>query len=140
MKDELVAPCGMNCNVCSAYLALSKGIPKARGKITHCSGCLPRGKMCAFIKRHCGRLGTKGFRFCYECADFPCAHLMRLSGRYMERYNVDLVGNLREIRALGVDGFLKNERARYRCTECGGTKSIHNGRCYDCEKITSWKK
>ncbi len=138
MDPELVAPCGMNCGVCSAYLAYSHDIPKARGKINHCEGCRPRGKGCAYLKMNCGKIGKGGLRFCHECEDFPCSRLEKIDERYRNNYDTSLIGNLKEIKKVGVGSFLKGQKRLFECPKCKGTISIHNGKCYDCDKIESW--
>jgi hypothetical protein len=130
-SPELIAPCGMNCCVCKAYLAYSRGVPKQKGKVTHCAGCLPRGKNC-FIKRGCKKFGGDRVRFCFECADMPCKNLDRIDRRYRERYGASLVGNLRMIEERGVEEFLRAQREKYECPECGDVVSIHDGKCYAC--------
>jgi hypothetical protein len=132
---ELIAPCGMNCGVCKAYLAYSRGVPKKRGSITHCSGCLPRNKNC-FIKRGCKKLTKNTVRFCFECENMPCSNLDRVDRRYRTRYSASLVGNLREIEEKGVEGFLKSQAAKYTCPECGDVISVHDGKCYVCNRAT----
>ena len=131
--SELVAPCGMNCAVCRAYLAYSRGVPKKRGDVTHCSGCIPRGKNC-FIKRGCPKLSRKEVRFCYECKDLPCEGVNRVDKRYKARYGVSIVGNLREIEENGVEAFLKKQEAKFKCPACGDVVSIHDGKCYACAR------
>jgi hypothetical protein len=54
--SDLIAPCGMNCGVCKAYLAYSRGVPYQKGHVSHCQGCLVRNKNCAFIKRAAKKL------------------------------------------------------------------------------------
>jgi hypothetical protein len=136
---NLIAPCGMNCGICSAYLAYSRNIPRKRGKIIHCIGCRPRNKQCAFLKGYCTRLNNGEVQFCFECNDFPCYRLSRLDQRYKEKYGMSMIENLNEIKNSGIDKFLKDQREKYRCPECGGVICIHNKKCYDCEKIESWK-
>jgi hypothetical protein len=131
MRAELVAPCGMNCAVCSAYL--SYHLPGRNGK-PRCAGCRPRGKMCAFIKRDCPHLRTGEYTFCYECAAFPCDHLAKLDKRYRARYHTSFVENLNEIKATGIDAFLKKERERHLCPACGGVICIHDDKCYECSQ------
>jgi hypothetical protein len=131
LSPELLAPCGMNCGVCKAYLAYSRGVPRQRGKVTHCAGCLPRGKNC-FIKRGCKKLTENRIRFCFECETMPCKSVDRVDRRYRARYDASLVENLREIEEKGVEEFLKNQRQKYRCPECGDVVSIHDGKCYAC--------
>ena len=131
---ELVAPCGMNCGVCKAYLAYSRGVPKQRGKVTHCAGCLPRGKNC-FIKRGCEKLLQNRVRFCFECEQMPCKNLERVDRRYRSRYNMSMVENLKELKAKGVEEFLKNQQAKYKCQACGDVVSVHDRKCYSCGYI-----
>ncbi len=132
---DLVAPCGMNCGVCRAYLAYSRGVPRKRGSVTHCSGCLPRKKNC-FIKRGCAQLSKNKVRFCYECEKMPCANVDRVDRRYRARYDTSLVGNLREIEENGMQAFLEAQTARFKCPACGDIVSVHDGKCYTCQHVT----
>jgi Protein of unknown function (DUF3795) len=133
--SDLIAPCGMNCGVCKAYLAYSRGVPKKRGSVTHCSGCLPRKKNC-FIKRGCAKLSKNKVRFCYECEKMPCANVDRVDRRYRARYNTSLVGNLRELEENGIQGFINTQAAKFKCPTCGDVISVHDGKCYVCRHVT----
>ena len=128
---DLLAPCGMNCAVCKAYLAYTRGVPTKRGSVTHCAGCIPRGKNC-YIKRSCKKLTKHEVRFCFECKDLPCEKVAHLDKRYRERYGVSLVGNLREMEAKGVEAFLRSQEEKFKCTTCGDVVSVHDGKCYAC--------
>lgn len=138
LKPELVAPCGMDCNVCKAYLAFSRGIPKQRGKISHCSGCRPRQKNC-YVKRGCKKLRLGEAKFCYECADLPCRSISRLEKRYTERYATSFVANLGMIREQGMEKFLETEAKRFRCPSCSDLVSVHDGKCCSCGKVNKVK-
>ncbi|MBM4400734.1 MAG: DUF3795 domain-containing protein, partial [Crenarchaeota archaeon] len=83
----LITPCGMNCGICKAYLAYSRGVPEQRGKVTHCAGCRPRNKSC-FIKRGCKKLVKNEVKFCFECESMPCENLDRLDRRYRKHYDM----------------------------------------------------
>jgi len=64
MEKELIAPCGMNCAVCSGYLALKNDV-KAKGvRMPYCKGCRPRDKKCAFLKKRCDLLLNKQLEYC----------------------------------------------------------------------------
>ena len=128
---ELVAPCGMNCGVCKSYLAYSRGIPKEKGKASHCPGCIPRNKNCN-IKRGCKKLRKKEIESCYECDDMPCEALDRLDQRYRSRYGMSMVENLREIKEKGMHWFIKSQEEKYWCPECGDVVSVHDAKCYAC--------
>ncbi len=71
MRENLVAPCGMNCAVCAAYLALKYEVRSKGINMAYCTGCRPRDMQCAFLKKHCEPLLTGKVQYCYECPDFP---------------------------------------------------------------------
>jgi hypothetical protein len=81
-RIELLAPCGTDCATCSAYLAFVNGISRKRGRITHCLGCRPRNKQCAYLKGQCELLPTNKIKFCFECVRYPCEILKRFDQRY----------------------------------------------------------
>jgi hypothetical protein len=129
--SELIAPCGMNCGICKAYLAYTHGVPTKRGKVTHCKGCVPRAKNC-YIKRGCKKLSKHEFESCSECDVMPCEKLAHLDKRYRTRYGMSMVENLKELKAVGMNQFLKNQQTKYRCPSCGDVVSVHDGKCYSC--------
>lgn len=53
MKEELIAPCGMNCGICISYLAMKNELNKKGLKRVYCEGCLPRGKNCLHMGNRC---------------------------------------------------------------------------------------
>ncbi len=139
MKKELIAPCGMNCAICSSYLAYSRGHEKKRG-MAHCIGCRERKKNCSFIKKRCGaRLQKEEIDYCYQCPDFPCENLEKIDNRYKTRYDYSFIENLEFIRDNGMDVFLERERERWKCPNCGDVLCVHNGKCYKCQTVESWK-
>jgi hypothetical protein len=142
MEEILIAPCGMNCAICSSYLAMkydlkSQGIMKG-----YCAGCRPRGKNCAFMKKACAKLGEGLVRFCFECAEYPCRRLKHLDKRYRTYYRMSMIENLENIKEHGMKAFLKKEAAKWRCPECGGVISCHNGICFSCglERLKAKKR
>lgn len=131
-KSALIARCGINCGVCVAYLAYSKGIAKQPG-VSHCSGCRARNKNCAFIKKNCSER-RKDIQYCFEDSNFPCEKLQELDDRYRRNYGISPIENLKTIRDLGMDTFIKLQDEKFKCPNCGGTTCVHNGFCYDCQK------
>ena len=131
--EELIAPCGMNCGLCKAYLAYIHNVPKQRNKVTHCAGCLPRGKNC-YIKRSCKtkKLTHHEIKYCYECEVMPCEKLTHLDTRYRTRYGMSMVENLKELKEKGMDEFLKAQAKKHGCPICGSVVSVHDGKCYSC--------
>jgi hypothetical protein len=132
MREELIAPCGMNCGVCASYLAMKNDLKnKGIGK-TYCAGCLPRAKNCAFMKKQCDLLGKGLVRFCYDCGNFPCPRLKTLDKRYRTFYHMSMIENLEFIKKHGVKSFLERETEKWKCPECGDVICCHNGICFHC--------
>lgn len=126
-KVLLIAPCGMNCGLCAAFL---------REKNT-CPGCrLFDAKEPVSIARcrikNCHSLKKEKFRFCFECADFPCRLIKHLDKRYRLKYNMSMIENLEDIREDGLKNFLKRQARRWRCPRCGGVICVHKGYCLKC--------
>ena len=133
MKEELVAPCGMNCNVCAAYLAVKHDVRSKSIRMMYCIGCRPRDKPCAFLKKRCDLLRKKEVKYCYECKAFPCSRLSAIDKRYKAQFRMSEIENLQHIRDEGIESFLKTEEKKWKCSKCGGTISCHNGLCFDCD-------
>jgi rubrerythrin len=43
-----------------------------------------------------------------------------------------MIENLKELKAKGMDEFLKNQAEKYKCLSCGGVVSVHDKKCYSC--------
>jgi len=138
-SPELLAPCGMNCALCSSYLAGSIATPCGAHKMTTCAGCRPRGINCAFIKSDCIQLGKGIVNSCHECPSFPCEKLRKLDESYRRKYSYSMIETLRMIQDKGITAVLAEQRERYKCARCGGVICIHNGKCYRCDEIKSWR-
>jgi len=126
-KYKLIAPCGMNCSICIAYLRENNKCPGCRGSDV--------GKPITRLKckiKTCNNLSSK---FCYDCKDFPCDKLNHLDIRYQTKYNMSMIENLESIRKIGLRTFIAKEKIRWTCSSCGGTICVHKGHCYSCLKI-----
>jgi hypothetical protein len=133
MREELVAPCGMNCNICAAHLALVHDVRSKDIRMRYCVGCRERKNPCAFLMKRCDLLLKKKVRYCYECPKFPCDRLAHIDQRYRTNFKMSEIENLREIRDKGIGPFLKAEERKWKCARCGGTISCHNGLCFACD-------
>jgi hypothetical protein len=124
---QIVAPCGLNCSLCRAYLRDRKPCPGCRGGGTNKSNaCLT----CAI--KNCDELAAGGNQFCSSCDQFPCADLLRLDARYKTRYGVSAIANLERIKAVGVARFVAEEKAKWSCSECGSLLCMHKPQCLHC--------
>jgi hypothetical protein len=129
MKEELIAPCGLDCAVCMAYLRKERKCPGCHGedknKSTSCINC---------IIKNCETIRDNRSGFCFECLSYPCKKLKQLDKRYRTRYFVNVIQNLEDIRDNGLAAFVEKEKKRWRCPECGGVICMHKGYCYTCGK------
>jgi hypothetical protein len=120
----LVAPCGMNCSLCFAFLRTRKSCPGCRGN--------DRGKcktrVACKIKTCAARRGS----FCTDCTSFPCERLSRLDKRYRTKYGMSMIDNLRRIVADGIRSFITSERSKWACPGCGETICVHKAACLAC--------
>ncbi len=108
----------------------------------YCTGCRPRDKKCAFLKKGCELLLIGKVKYCYECDDFPCERLERLDKRYRTYFKMSMIENLEYIKENGINQFLEMEEERWKCPECGAVICCHNGICFDCglSKLKNKKK
>ena len=136
MEEELIAFCGMNCSLCVNYLALKNDLKNKGFGRSYCPGCLPRGKNCTFMKKHCDLVGKGLVRFCFDCDDFPCNRLIALDKRYRTKYHMSMIENLEFIKGHGIEKFLEKEGEKWRCPDCGDVICCHNGLCLNCDLDT----
>jgi hypothetical protein len=129
---QLIAPCGMNCAVCSGYLAFKHDVKSKGIRMPYCIGCRQRQKNCAFLKKKCSLLLNNKVRYCYECMEFPCTRLNSIDKRYRTFFRMSLFENLEFIKRSGIKRFLEREAEKWRCPKCGGVICCHNGICFDC--------
>ncbi|MFC1913854.1 DUF3795 domain-containing protein [Chloroflexota bacterium] len=132
MNEELIAPCGMNCGLCSRHLAFKNAIRNKGIRMAYCSGCRPRDRQCAFLKKGCNLLLGGQVQYCYECNDFPCANLLKLDKKYRTNFRMSMIGNLEYIRKYGITQFLDKQEEQWKCSNCGEVICCHNGMCFKC--------
>ena len=110
MKTNLIAPCGMNCSLCMAYL---------RDKNT-CPGCRNEGKenkpktRIRCIIKNCEQLKKNNWKYCSDkCEKYPCKRLKNLDKRYRNKYEMSMIENLENIKKLGIRKFIEKEKKRW---------------------------
>jgi len=103
--QNLIAPCGMNCGICKAYLRENNP----------CHGCnkaqenKPKTRVNCRLRVCRKRTG----KFCCHCPEFPCDRLRHLDKRYRTRYGMSEIENLEFIRKNGIRKFVAAERKRW---------------------------
>jgi len=126
-KVLLIAPCGMNCGICLAYLREKNKCPGCRGTDTNKPVTRVRCKI-----KTCEVNQKEKTTFCFKCKTFPCTHLKHLDERYRTKYNMSMIENLEFIKKSGIKKFIGNEKIKWACSECGGIICVHNGYCSNC--------
>ena len=127
-KIMLIAPCGMNCSLCMAFL-------RDKNKCFGCRGAdigKPITRTRCKIKS-CANFQGSHKKYCFECNNFPCKELKHLDKRYRTRYSMSVIDNLTAIKGHGIRAFLRDEKARWTCSKCGNTICVHKGCCHICE-------
>lgn len=123
---EIIAPCGMNCGTCYAYLREKNKCGGCRIEENlpyHCSKC---------VIKNCKLLAETTSNFCYDCRQYPCQRLKRLDKRYIQNYGISLLGNLRNIQLSGLVKHVEEEKERWKCDHCGSIVCVHHGACSSC--------
>jgi len=129
MKSILIAPCGMNCNICMAYLRDKNKCPGCRFFHKSEPVTIARCKI-----KNCETLKKNEIKYCFQCTQFPCDKIKHMDKRYRTRYHMSTIDNLNDINKFGIREYLKNERIRWACSFCGGTICVHRGYCFRCGK------
>lgn len=128
---NLIAPCGMNCRLCWGFI---------REKNT-CPGCksieTPGTKKSAYRDtckiKNCASLKSGKAGYCSDkCGSFPCARLKQLDKRYKTKYKMSMIENLKMINDSGVRYFIRNEKLKWACPECGKSLCVHKPECTFC--------
>lgn len=128
-KVNLIAPCGMNCSICMAFL-------RRKNK---CNGCRadntwnPKTRVECRIK-NCMFLNSQGLEYCWQCGEYPCTLIRKMDKRYRTRYGMSIEENLDAIRDTGLEGFMAAENDKWKCAACSGVINVHKGVCSVCRK------
>lgn len=132
---NLIAPCGINCGVCLAYLREKNKCPSCRVEDKN----KPKTRRNCKIK-NCIELRKNKLKYCYLCAKFPCDRIEHLDNRYRTKYNLSVIKNLENIKRSGIREFIKNEKVKWACSKCGGTICMPKRYCVECGKKVNPEK
>jgi len=147
---NLAAPCGLYCGACSAYVAsrrgdaerlqeLSERVARYRGqnvdvKDLACDGCLSSEVIAVYCRQCVLRACAfeKGLTHCAQCSDSPCQRITDFNNDGI-RHHSEVLGNIRRQREIGIDAWIKEQEARWRCPQCGCAIDWYARRCPDCD-------
>jgi hypothetical protein len=126
-----IAPCGINCSVCSGYQRKKNKCPGCNGignKPTYCKTCSIR--FCENKK--------SDKEYCGSCEMYPCKRLKNLYKRYHEKYGVDIYQNIKEINAGRMEDLLIQEEKKWQCKTCGKLLCMHKSVCAECGELNPY--
>lgn len=130
IPTTLIAPCGMNCRLCRAYVRDKNACPGCRG------GDSSKSKSCIACQiKNCEKIVSGRIKYCFGCDSFPCARLNHLDKRYRTKYGMSMIENLHTVRSLGIRRFIENEKKKWACPECGGLLCVHKSECIYCQHV-----
>ena len=156
--EHLAAACGIYCGACPAYIAkhseseqirvrlqkrASSGPTKALKGIPDpswmdgllCDGCLSGGMLAAHCQncaiRKCAANKQNDSR-CTDCEELPCYRITNLinMGGYLHRK--EYLPNLKIIREMGVQKWVKYEQELWTCPNCSNSLSWYDPACSNC--------
>lgn len=129
-SKHMIAPCGLDCNICSDALRKERPCLGCNGPIEYKPDFC--GKNCNIVA--CETRKSLSSPFCDSCPNYPCKDIMEKEIRYANEYPMveSAIGNLDFIRKHGIDQFLTQEKIRWTCPECGGVICVHTGICSGC--------
>lgn len=125
INQSMIAPCGMNCGLCYAHLRDQK----------RCPGCYQedpnKPKYCIKCSiKNCPNLPAS--EYCSACNLFPCRRLKQFDKRYVTKYKMSPIENLKRINNIGIEAFIEGEIERWACSHCGNTICVHYASCKVC--------
>ena len=131
IPTNLIAPCGMNCRLCWGYIREKNTCPGClglNGQESNKSKCRTKCKI-----RKCERASKGNTKYCSDrCVSFPCARLKQLDKRYRTKYEMSMIDNLKMINEFGIRLFIRNEKEKWICPECGELICVHRPTCHSC--------
>ena len=127
IRTTLIAPCGMNCRLCIAYARDKNACPGCRGDDRD----KPKTRVICRVKT-CEKIQQGNVKYCFSCDRFPCDRLDHLDERYRTKYGMSMIDNLMHIKKSGIRHFVKNEKEKWTCPECGQLICVHKPQCLFC--------
>ena len=127
IRTSLISPCGLNCRLCRAYTRERKACPGCRGDDSD------KSNFCVTCRiKNCEKIVDGRLKYCFGCDSFPCARLNHLDKRYRTTYGMSVIDNLENIRKLGIRRFIRTEKERWTCPQCGELLCVHKPQCISC--------
>ncbi|MGQ9641809.1 MAG: DUF3795 domain-containing protein [Candidatus Bathycorpusculaceae bacterium] len=129
---NLVAPCGLYCGECTAFLNKK------------CGGCRSNQGLSKRYRKYCKIYkcsDAKSLKICLECNEFPCKNFNFFKAERLEdsSWFLDIWSNMRQIAEIEVLHFLRKKAAwlnkRKKCASKRGIKYCDECKQWPCELL-----
>ena len=131
ITTNLIAPCGMNCRLCWGHLRERNTCPGCRVNNSKESQKSKYRSTCKI--RNCEQIINGKTKYCSDhCDSFPCDRLKQLDKRYRTKYEMSMIDNLKKINDFGIRNFIRIEKRKWACPECGELTCVHKPTCLSC--------
>ncbi len=142
MEFKLDSYCGLYCGACFIMNAYKQNrnnclpldwINPLENKEIKCHGCKSEiiFENCRGCKiRECAQ--SKNLEFCNECSQFPCEKIKVFEERNLKHHKVALF-YFDKIKESGIQEWLKQQKDRWSCTNCGNQFSWYEENCNYCD-------
>lgn len=130
MDVLMIAPCGLNCALCSGY----------QRQKDRCGGCnsdsVRPGYCTSCIIKYCLEKQGDNTQVCNSsCAKFPCRRMKDLDKRYRTKYGESGLENIALIEQIGLKAFAAQDAVKWTCPTCGGLFCVHTATCKTCGTV-----
>jgi hypothetical protein len=134
------AVCGLYCEACSLFIATAEEPARLKGlaarfqlseEAIRCYGCRSNKRWPYCEKCKMFECATKrGIDFCIECDEYPCDDLKQFQAAMPHR--IDLWDDLKRIKTIGYENWLREIRDNYTCPQCQSINSAYDLKCRKC--------
>jgi len=131
--------CGLYCGACTVLRANELGTLEQTAERwgtetadLRCHGC--KSDVRSVYCRDCSIRScavSRGVEFCFACDEYPCAQLAAFRNDRYAHHSI-VLRNLEFIRAHGLDAWLEEQAARWRCPTCGTRFVWYDETCGAC--------
>jgi hypothetical protein len=129
-RNEL-APCGVFCAACPSYNKTCYGCSSENKNQKRKSKWNCKIRKCCYEEmnvEHCGNCNR------FPCEKINCKLIKSHNGDKKFKYRHEISGNMKQLKELGVDKFIKFKEKEYTCPYCNGNIHFYHYKCSLCGK------
>ena len=130
-RRKELAPCGVLCEACPSFDKTCNGCSSENQKQKRKSKWNCKIRKCCYEEMN--------VEYCGYCSSFPCEKINSKlikshQGEKRFKYRHEIPRNMKKLKELGVDNFIKFKGKEYTCSHCKGTINFYYYKCCKCGK------